>query len=76
MSKFEWRGLDARVEGTLERVAHTTKFTGYLLHAKLEVPVGTDHDRARALLEKAEQGCLISSSLNAKVRMITTIVET
>jgi organic hydroperoxide reductase OsmC/OhrA len=74
-SKFEWRGLDAEIEGRLERVEHTTRFTGYTLRARLTVPPGTDAAKAKSLLEKAEHGCLISNSLNAPVALETSIVE-
>lgn len=74
-AKFDWRGLDARIDGTLDRVDRVSRFTDYELHATLTVPAGTDQAKARTLLEKAEHGCLISSSLNAKVRLVTTIVE-
>jgi organic hydroperoxide reductase OsmC/OhrA len=74
-SKLDWRGLEADIEGTLDRVQHTTRFTGYTLKARLTVPPGTDLARAKTLLEKAEHGCLITSSLNAPVALEATIVE-
>ena len=74
-SKFEWRSLEADIEGTLDRAQHVTRFTGYALKARLTVPPGTDAAKARSLLEKAEHGCLISSSLNAAVALECTIVE-
>ena len=74
-AKLDWRGLDARIEGTLDRVERVSRFTDYELHATLTVAASTDRAKAQQLLEKAEHGCLISSSLNAKVRLVTTIVE-
>jgi uncharacterized OsmC-like protein len=41
--------------------------------AHLRVPSGVDPERAKRALEKAEQNCLISNSLNAVVRMFPTI---
>ena len=40
-------------------------FTSFTLHARLTLPAGADQDRARKLLEKSEEVCLISSSLKA-----------
>jgi organic hydroperoxide reductase OsmC/OhrA len=74
-AKLDWQSLDAAIEGTLDHVDRVTRFTDYALLAKLTVPAGTDRTRAEQLLEKAEHGCLISNSLNAKVRLVTTIVE-
>ena len=37
--------------------------------ARLEVPEGTDEAKVRRVLEKAEQSCLISNSLNTKVHL-------
>jgi organic hydroperoxide reductase OsmC/OhrA len=36
---------------------------------RLQVPAGTDEAKARRLLEKAEQSCLISNSLKAPVHL-------
>ena len=74
-AKLDWRSLDAGIEGTLDRVERVSRFTDYELQATLTVPAGTDLAKAQTLLEKAEHGCLISSSLNAKVRLVTTIIE-
>jgi len=65
-SKLDWLSLRCEVEGTLDRVEHVTQFTGFSVRASLQVPAGTDPDRARGLLEKAEKICLISNSLKAQ----------
>jgi organic hydroperoxide reductase OsmC/OhrA len=44
-----------------------TQFTKIELEAKLAVASGTDKEKALRLLEKAEQGCLITNSLKAHV---------
>ena len=74
-SKFEWAKLDCRVEGTLERVEGVTQFTRYVTYATLTVPPGTDHARARALLEKSEHVCLIANSLRGERVLEANIVE-
>ena len=42
--------------------------------ARLEVPSGTDIERARKLLAKAEEACLISNSLKGSHRLETEVV--
>ena len=64
-SKFEWQSLECDVEGTLDREDKVTRFTGFRIKAVLEVPSGADEARARRLLEKAEESCLITQSLKA-----------
>ena len=65
-SRLAWSNLSVQVEGTLERVDGITRFTRFTTHAVLEVPQGTDVDKARSLLDKAEHICLISNSLNGE----------
>jgi organic hydroperoxide reductase OsmC/OhrA len=73
-AKLELDGLECQVEGKLDRVEGRTHFTGLVVHATLRVPAGTDADRARRLLEKAEHVCLISNSLLARRRIVPTVV--
>jgi len=60
---LSWSQLECRVEGRLERVTGGSQFTAYATVATLTVPVGTDVDKARGLLERAEHGCLVANSL-------------
>jgi organic hydroperoxide reductase OsmC/OhrA len=62
-SKFSWTNLEARTDGTLDRVDGKIRFTRFDTHAKLSVPEGTDIERAKKLLEKAELTCLVANSL-------------
>jgi len=62
-SKLAWVGLHCDADGLLDRADGTTRFTGMTVHATLTVPTGSDADKARRLLEKAERGCLITNSL-------------
>jgi organic hydroperoxide reductase OsmC/OhrA len=73
-SGLAWISLECDVTGTLDRVERTTRFVGFAIRARLTVPSGTDSDRARRILEKAEQNCLISNSLNAAV-VVTPAIE-
>lgn len=74
-SRFEWREIAADVEGTLERVESNSRFTQIHARVRLVVPAGADLARARALLEKAEKGCLISNSLTAVRHLECEVVE-
>jgi organic hydroperoxide reductase OsmC/OhrA len=65
-SKLAWVSLRCEVEGTLDRVERATQFTAFSVRASLQVPPGTDTERARGLLEKAEKICLIANSLKAR----------
>jgi len=68
-SKFDWLALECSTRGTLERVDRVTRFTGIVHSVVLDVPAGASEERARSLLEKAEQVCLISNSLSAEVHL-------
>jgi uncharacterized OsmC-like protein len=65
-SKFAWLSLEARTEGTVDRVDGKMRFTRFDTHAKLHVPEGADIERAKRLLEKAEIACLVSNSLSSE----------
>jgi organic hydroperoxide reductase OsmC/OhrA len=74
-SKFEWREATADVEGLLERFEGNSRFTQIHTRIRLVVPPGTDANRARLLVEKAEKGCLISNSLTAARHLECEVVE-
>lgn len=65
-ARLQWLQLDCRVEGVLERVGSNSKFTRFTTRAHLTVPEGSDIGKARALLERAEHGCLIANSLSGE----------
>ena len=65
-SKYSWQRLEARTQGTLDRVDGKMRFTRFETHAKLYVPAGADIERAKKLLEKAESVCLVANSLNSE----------
>jgi peroxiredoxin-like protein len=62
-SKYPWQRLEIRTEGTLDRADGKMRFTRFDTHAKLQVAAGADVERAKKLLEKAENICLIANSL-------------
>jgi organic hydroperoxide reductase OsmC/OhrA len=57
----------------LDRIERTTRFVAFEILARLRVPPGTDPDRARHVLDKAERSCLISNSLTGAIHLIPTI---
>jgi len=68
-SKIEWSELDCDVEGVLDKAEGGTRFTELRVRASLQVPAGTDEERARRALEKAERGCLVTRSLLAESQL-------
>lgn len=72
-SGLPWNALACEVTGTLDRVERTTRFVAFEIRARLDVPAGTDPDRAMRILEKAEKSCLISRSLNAEIRLVPAV---
>jgi organic hydroperoxide reductase OsmC/OhrA len=72
-SKFQWTALQASTEGTLDKVEGKMRFTHFITRATLTVPAGADAERAKKLLEKAEQICLIANSLSAERHLEATV---
>ena len=62
-SAFTWTTLDCQVDGILERISGTSRFTQFTTTATLTVPAGADHAKAKELLERAEKVCLVANSL-------------
>jgi organic hydroperoxide reductase OsmC/OhrA len=73
-SKFAWTNLDARTQGTLDRVDGKMRFTRFDTHARLTVPAGVDVERAKKLLEKAESTCLVANSLTSERYLTMDVV--
>ena len=73
-SKLSWLSLSCDVEGTLERVEGTTKFTEFNVNATLNVPADMDEQRARRILEKAEESCLITNSLSGATHLHAVVL--
>lgn len=73
-SKLAWTHLECSPTGVLERIEKDTRFTRFIVNARLTVPPGTDIDKAERLLHRAEAGCLITRSLLADTDLVTEIV--
>jgi organic hydroperoxide reductase OsmC/OhrA len=73
-AKFDWLGLDCRVDGVLEKAEGVTQFTRYTTYATLKVGPGSDVAKARTLLERAEHYCLVSNSVRGKRTLVAEVV--
>ena len=69
MSRLAWVSLECDVSGTVDRVDRVTQFTDLGIRAHLRVPAGANKDRARRLLTKAEETCLVTNSLKVQPRL-------
>ena len=65
-SKYAWVDLNCDVTGTLDKVERAMQFTELKIKATLKISADADADRAKRLLEKAEQTCFITNSLKAE----------
>jgi len=65
-AKLDWDELECRVVGDLDRIDRVTRFTHFDIRVILDVPQGTNEERARKLLEKSEDSCLVTNSLTAE----------
>jgi len=74
-SKLEWNELDCRVDGVLDRVDGVTQFSRFTTHATLKIPPASDAAKARALLEKAEDRCLVTNSLRGTQALVAEVVQ-
>jgi len=62
-SRLESTSLSGSVEGTLDRTDGSAPLTEFVVRGTLVVAEGMDEGKARRLIEKAEEGCLITNSL-------------
>jgi organic hydroperoxide reductase OsmC/OhrA len=73
-SKFDYVSLDLSGSGTVDRVEGTTRFTEIVLKLRLTLPNGGDPERAKRILEKGKNACLVTASLSVPVRLESEIV--
>jgi organic hydroperoxide reductase OsmC/OhrA len=72
-SKLDWGHLAVDVEGTLDRQEGGTRFTGFLVRARLRLLDGVAREDAERALHKAERSCLITNSLSAPCQLETEL---
>ncbi len=68
-SKLDWTSLSCDAEGILDRVEKVTRFTEFNLRVVLDVPAGTDEQKAMRILDKAEHACLITNSMTSETNL-------
>lgn len=73
-SKLEWDDLTVNVEGVLDRVEGVTRFTGFVLQAKLTIRDPERETLARTVMDKAKRTCLVTNSLNGTCELQATVV--
>lgn len=73
-SRLEWKSIDCRASGTLDKTPEGACFTRIDLEVALTVPAGTDTARIERLLEKSKSSCLISNSIKPPVGIQNRIV--
>ncbi len=57
-AKLKWTKIHCDGSGVLDRAEGSVHFTKMLLRVRLDVPAGTDKERAQILLKKAEKESL------------------
>ncbi len=73
-SRMPFVAMSIATTGTADRNHGRTRFTEIVLEPTITVPDGTDLEKARRLVDKAEQACLISASLSTPVRVTARFV--
>jgi organic hydroperoxide reductase OsmC/OhrA len=75
LSSQKWEELSCQVQGTVEKVEGRLAFSRILLQATLLVPPGQGGERARRLLARAEEHCLVARSLRTPVELQADVIE-
>lgn len=73
-SKFAFAALDVSASGTVDRKDGVTRFTEITLGTRLKLPAGGDPDRAKRILEKGKNACLVTASLSVPIELETEIL--
>ena len=72
-SKLEFSNFTCSAKGKLEQVEGKYLMTEVLLEPTLTLRSISDKDKAERILQRSEGACLISNSVKASVKFITTI---
>jgi peroxiredoxin-like protein len=68
-SRLEFASIAVEAEGVVDRVGGVTRFTEITLRPRVVLPAGVDWVRVQRVLEKAERSCLVSASLDTRIRL-------
>ena len=72
-ARLPWVCLHVEVAGTLERDHDASRFTRFVVHARLQMRADGDLEVATRALHRAEAGCLISNSLSGQRHLVVDI---
>jgi peroxiredoxin-like protein len=72
-SKLEFASYSSSAEGKLEKTAEGYRITEITLYPKVVIKDASAADRAKRIIEKAEQHCLISNSMTAKIKLVPEV---
>ncbi len=73
-SKLEFDGIEVPLEGKIEKLDGGFKFTRITLRPQVTIHNEQDRERVGRVLEKAEQVCLVSRSLDCDIALEPKIV--
>ena len=73
-SKLAFREYSSRAEGLLEKTPEGFRITKIVLHPRLVIADPAAADRARRILERAEQICLITASMKTETTLEAEVV--
>ncbi len=73
-SKLAFREYSSRAQGLLEKTEQGYRVTKIVISPRLVITDASAADRAKRILERAEQLCLISRSMNTQVTLEAEVV--
>lgn len=72
-SKLQWSSIKCKSTGELAKTGKSVQFSTICTNVSLEIAKAEDESKALRLLNKAEQTCFISNSLNSECSIICEI---
>jgi peroxiredoxin-like protein len=72
-NELDWQSLACDASGKLDKADGKLGFSSIEINARLELLRHDDERKARRLLQKAEENCLISNSINCPVVLTTEV---
>jgi organic hydroperoxide reductase OsmC/OhrA len=73
-SKFDYLSLDLSGSGTVDRKEGATRFTEIVLRLRLILPNGANPERAKRMIEKGKNACLVTASLSVPISLESEIM--
>ncbi len=73
-SKLAFVSYSSEAEGTVEKTDHGYEVTGIVIRARVVIREEAARDRATRIVQKAEENCLISRSMKARVTVEPEVI--